>query len=60
MAGESVVIAEVGRPVGTIVPLDEVPAGQEKRTGFLRNIHFPDDFDRMAETEIAAAFPGLE
>ena len=59
-AGESVVIAKAGRPVAKIVPLDAVPAELKKRTGFLRDMRFPDDFDRMAETEIAAAFSGLE
>ena len=58
-AGESVVIAKAGRPVAKIVPLDAVPAEQKKRTGFLRDMEFPDDFDRMTETEIAAAFSGL-
>ena len=59
-AGESVIIAKAGHPVAKIVPLDAVPAEQQKRTGFLRDMEFPDDFDGVAETEIAAAFSGLE
>jgi len=59
-AGDSIVIAKAGRPVAKLVPLGAMPPEQKKRTGFLRSIEFPDDFDRMAEAEIAASFSGIE
>jgi prevent-host-death family protein len=57
--GESVLIAKAGRPVAQLVPLDATPARERTLIGFLKGrIVFPDDFDRMAEAEIADLFEG--
>jgi prevent-host-death family protein len=57
--GEAFVIAKAGKPLVKVVPLnaDEAAAGQ--RLGFMAGeILVPDDFDRMAEGEIAELFEG--
>jgi prevent-host-death family protein len=56
--GETIIIAKAGKPVARLVPLEVVPAGQ-RRLGFLAGrFKVPDDFDRMDEDKIAAAFRG--
>jgi prevent-host-death family protein len=56
--GETIIIAKAGKPVARLVPLEVVPAGQ-RRLGFLAGrFKVPDDFDRMDEDQIAAAFRG--
>jgi prevent-host-death family protein len=56
--GEPFVIAKAGKPLVKVSALD-APA-TPKRLGFLAGeIAVPDDFDRMAESEIEAMFgPG--
>jgi prevent-host-death family protein len=60
--GETITIARAGRPVALLTPLAVIPAGQ-RRLGFLRSGYeapgasqVPDDFDRVAEDEIADLF----
>jgi prevent-host-death family protein len=56
--GETITIAKAGKPVARLVPLEVVPAAQ-RRLGFLAGrFKVPDDFDRMGEEQIAAAFRG--
>ena len=56
--GETITIAKAGRPVARLVPLEIVPAAQ-RRLGFLSGrFTVPDDFDRMGDEQIAAAFRG--
>jgi prevent-host-death family protein len=58
--GEPFVIAKAGKPLVKVVALDAPSAAEIRRLGFLSGrIAVPDDFDRMAEAEIARAF-GLE
>ncbi|MBA3341432.1 MAG: type II toxin-antitoxin system prevent-host-death family antitoxin [Gemmatimonadaceae bacterium] len=53
--GEAFVIARAGKPVVKVVALDS-PA-KPNRLGFLAGeISVPDDFNSMAENEIAALF----
>jgi prevent-host-death family protein len=53
--GEPFVIAKAGKPLVKVTALD-TPATPQ-RLGFLAGeIAVPDDFDRMAESEIAAMF----
>lgn len=56
-AGEEVTIARAGVPVARLVALPpEVPV---RRTGFLEGAFcVPEDFDHMAEDEIADLFEG--
>lgn len=55
--GEPVVIAKAGKPMVKVVAVGAPDT--PKRIGFLVGIEIPDDFDRMAEKEIAALF-GVE
>lgn len=58
--GEAFVIAKSGKPLVKVVPLGAEDRPEKKRLGFLSGeIHVPDDFDRMGESEIAELF-GLE
>jgi prevent-host-death family protein len=53
--GEPFIIAKAGKPLVKVSALD-APA-MPKRLGFLEGeIAVPDDFDRMAESEIASLF----
>lgn len=53
--GEAFVIAKAGKPLVKVEALDAPSAPQ--RLGFLAGeIAVPDDFDRMAESEIGALF----
>jgi prevent-host-death family protein len=58
-AGEIVIIAKAGTPVAQLVPL---PAATPSATSLIGFLHgrgsVPDDFDRIGETEISAAFEG--
>lgn len=55
--GESFIIAKAGKPMVKVVPLDAPEPSKVKRFGFMAGkIAVPDDFDRMAETEIATMF----
>ena len=56
--GETIMIAKAGKPVARLVPLEVVPAAQ-RRLGFLSGrFTVPEDFDRMGDEQIAAAFRG--
>jgi len=55
--GETFVIAKAGRPMVKLVPIDLAEPVKPKRLGFLEGLFkVPDDFDRMAEDEIAGLF----
>jgi prevent-host-death family protein len=55
--GEPFVIAKSGKPLVKVVALAAPAASQTRRLGFLAGqIAVPDDFDRMAESEIASLF----
>jgi len=58
--GESVIIAKAGKPIARLVSMAAEKPARERRVGFLEGQYsVPDDFDRMAEPEIAAMF-GLD
>lgn len=55
--GEIFVIAKAGRPMVKLVPLNLAEAAKPKRLGFLEGVFkVPDDFDTMADEEIARLF----
>ncbi|HEV2594873.1 MAG TPA: type II toxin-antitoxin system prevent-host-death family antitoxin [Sphingomicrobium sp.] len=55
--GETFVIAKAGRPMVKLVPIGPDETSKPKRLGFLEGaFKVPDDFDRMAETEIENLF----
>ena len=55
--GEGFIIAKAGKPMVRVTPIDSPEPGQQKRLGFLAGqFSVPDDFDRMAEHEIASMF----
>lgn len=57
--GEAFIIAKAGKPMVKVVPLDEPVAAPRQRLGFMQGeIRVPDDFDTMAQAEIAAMFEG--
>lgn len=57
--GEAFIIAKAGKPVARVSAIDSPEPGNQKRLGFLAGqFSVPDDFDRMAEQEIADMFGG--
>jgi prevent-host-death family protein len=55
--GEPFVIAKAGKPMVKVIPLNTPEPVQIKRFGFMAGqITVPEDFDRMAETEIVKMF----
>ena len=55
--GEAFVIAEAGKPLVKVVPLDAPSPAKLRRLGFMTGrIKVPDDFDRLGEKEIAGLF----
>ena len=55
--GEGFIIAKAGQPMVRVTPIDSPAPEQQKRLGFLAGeFRVPDDFDRMAEQEIASMF----
>ncbi len=54
---EPFIIARAGKPLVKVVALDAPTAGA-RRTGFLRGISVPDDFDRMGAEEVEKTFEG--
>ncbi len=56
--GEPFAIARAGKPLVKVVALDAPESGHTKRTGFLRAVSVPEDFDRMGEAEIVELFEG--
>jgi prevent-host-death family protein len=59
-SGESIIIARSGRPVARLVPLENPPAAQRRLGFLLGQFRIPDDFDRMSDAEIVAAFEDPE
>ncbi len=56
-AGEPFVIAEAGRLLVKVVPIDAPDRGAERRLGFLAGrAEVPDDFDRMGAAPIESMF----
>jgi prevent-host-death family protein len=55
--GVPFIIARGGKPLVKVVSLD-APVGAAQRTGFLRDISVPPDFDRMGADEIERIFGG--
>ncbi len=57
--GEPFIIAKAGKPMVKVIPHDAPEPSQMKRFGFMAGqITIPDDFDRMADTEIVKMFEG--
>ena len=57
--GESFIIAQAGKPLVKVMPLNAPEAGQLKRLGFMAGqIIVPDDFDQMGSAEIEQLFGG--
>ncbi|TVQ41489.1 MAG: type II toxin-antitoxin system prevent-host-death family antitoxin [Geminicoccaceae bacterium] len=57
--GEPFVITRAGKPMVRVVPLDAGAARKRPRLGCLRGqVRVADDFDPIAETEIAKLFGG--
>jgi len=55
--GEPFIIAKAGRPIAKVLAVEAPEPDRRQRLGFLAGeIDVPDDFDRMGEAEIAAAF----
>jgi prevent-host-death family protein len=55
--GETVIIAQAGKPLARLVPLEQPVADGKRRLGFMRGqITVPDEFDTLGEAEIAAMF----
>jgi len=57
--GESFVIAKAGKPLVQVTALAAPGRAAARRLGFLAGqIVLPEDFDRLAEREIASLFEG--
>jgi len=57
--GEPFVIAKAGKPMVKVIPINAPEPSQMKLFGFMAGqITIPDDFDRMADTEIVNMFEG--
>jgi prevent-host-death family protein len=55
--GEPFIIARAGKPVARVSAIDAPEPGSATRLGFLKGqIKVPEDFDRMAESEISELF----
>jgi prevent-host-death family protein len=55
--GAPFVIAKAGKPMVKVVPIEAADKKAPRRLGFLKGqFKVPDDFDRMAEDEIASLF----
>ena len=55
--GEPFVIAKAGKPMVKVIALNAPEPSQIKRFGFMaRQIHVPDDFDRIGKEEIVQLF----
>jgi prevent-host-death family protein len=60
-AGEPFVIAKAGKPLVKVSALSAKADDQIRRIGFMAGeFSVPEDFDRMAEEEIATLFGGGE
>jgi prevent-host-death family protein len=57
--GEAFIIAKAGKPVVRVSAIESPQSGKQKKLGFLAGqFSVPEDFDRMAEQEIADMFGG--
>jgi prevent-host-death family protein len=57
--GESFIIAKAGKPIGKVVPIDEVEKPKKRRIGFMKGMFkTPEDFDTMMADEIEEMFDG--
>lgn len=57
--GEPFIIAQAGKPLVKVVPVDTPEPAEAGRTGFMGGeAAVPPDFDRMGSTEIEALFDG--
>lgn len=57
--GEDFIIAKAGKPLVKVTRIDHVESPQVGRVGFMKDkIRVPEDFDRMAEGDIADLFAG--
>lgn len=55
--GEPFVIAKAGKPLVKVMALNAPEPSQTRRFGFMAgHIQMPEDFDRMAEEDIARLF----
>ncbi|MBY5923855.1 MULTISPECIES: type II toxin-antitoxin system Phd/YefM family antitoxin [unclassified Halomonas] len=55
--GEGFIIAKAGKPMVRVTAIDSPGPGQQRRLGFLEGqFSVPEDFDLMAEREIADMF----
>jgi prevent-host-death family protein len=55
--GEPFIIAEAGKPMVEVIPLETPEAGRVRRLGFMAGqIAVPDDFDRMGGADIEQLF----
>ena len=58
--GEAFIIAKAGKPLVKVTAFEAAEAKPTQRRGFMPGITIPDDFDRMAEDEIAEMFGARE
>lgn len=57
--GEPFIIARAGKPVARVSAIDAPEPDSSRRLGFLKGqTKVPEDFDRMAESEISELFGG--
>ena len=57
--GEPFIIAEAGKPMVKVVPVEEAGGRPRSRIGFMDGqFSVPDDFDTMMQGEIIAMFDG--
>ena len=55
--GNPFLITKAGKPMVKVVPIEAADKKARRRLGFLKGqFKVPDDFDRMAEDEIASLF----
>jgi prevent-host-death family protein len=55
--GEPFIIARAGKPIARVSAIEAPEPGSARRLGFLKGqIKVPEDFDRMAESEISELF----
>ena len=55
--GQPFIIAEAGKPLVKVMPINSVPLAQPKRLGFMQDaFSIPEDFDTLGVHEINALF----
>ncbi len=59
--GEDFIIAKAGKPLVKVTRVNHAEPAHVNRVGFMKDkIRVPEDFDRMAEGEIADRFAGQQ